>query len=146
MFDASKIGAVDRAGNVGFFYPQDIRFNIKALTTTKNEGYMFVDWVKVEVPNSVPPLSISHSDISLNVDEIKYINPTFNEGCSNCAFSMVSSNSEIAEVIEIRKVDGIPVVTENISHMVKGKSAGTAAVTLKSANGKTESTFTVTVS
>ena len=138
--DAEKVGATDMQGNTGFHYPQDIRFNIKAKATDADEGYMYIDWVKAEVVNNTPCTSISHENVSVAVNGTKYINPTFNEGCSNKAFSMETESEGIIEIYETT------VKTANVVHIIKGVSAGTATVKLKSANGRTESTCTVTVS
>ena len=139
VVNAKTVDAVNMAGTVGFYYPQDIRFNIKALASELDEGYMFVDWVKVEALNKTPCTSISNNNIGLTVDGSKYIYPTFNSNCSNKAFTMTTDDDTI---ISIKTVT---VSTGNVVHLITGLAEGTATVNIVAANGIVESSFTVTV-
>ena len=88
-YNAKALCVINADGNIGFFYPQDIRFNIKAgEKTTDQHGYMYLDWVKAEALDNIPCTSISHDDIIIDKGGFIYINPTFNKGCSNKAFSV----------------------------------------------------------
>ena len=140
-YDAKTLGVINANGDIGFFYPQDIRFNIKAGEKTIDEhGYMYVDWVKAESKLNIPCLSISHADINLNVGGSIYINPTFNTGCSNKAFSISVEDDGILGYEKYLN-DG----SQMVAHRIVAKKTGETIVTLRSANGNVVNTFKVTV-
>ena len=125
----------------GFVSPQDLRFNIKASPFSEaDESYLFVDWIKVETVDITPAISISHANISLAVNGVAYINPTFNTGCTNHAFEMVSSDTNVAKVIRYNSTGSA--MAEN---KIKGIASGSATITMTTPGGAT-GTFTVTVS
>ena len=140
-YNAADLGAINAEGNIGFYYPQDIRFNIKAgEKTTDQHGYMYIDWVKAEALDNKPCISISHKDVVLKVKGSLFINPTFNEGYPNKAF-----NVEIED-------DGILIYkkylndkSQMVVHKIIGQKAGETIVTLSAASGKVVSTFKVKV-
>lgn len=138
---AEQLGAVDETGTVGFMHPQDIRFNIKAVeTTTDDHGYLLVDWVRAESLYNAPCNVISHEDVLLSIGGSKYINPTFNEGCSNKAFSL---NIEDDGVLAYQKY--LNDASQMVVHKIIGKKPGVTTVTLRAANDKAVSSFKVTV-
>ena len=147
-YNAESIGAVDENGRVGFYHPQDIRFNIKCDSEwAEDDGYLFVDWVKAEAVKKTPCLSISHSNITIPINGEVYIEPSFNADCSNMAFTMESDNNCVT--IEKFVIPDPESEYDNKSfmvvHKIIGASVGTATITLTSANGITQNTFTVTV-
>jgi len=140
-YSAKTLGAIDANGNIGFYYPQDIRFNIKAGEKSTNQhGYMYIDWVKAEVKKDIPCLSISHADIILNVGGSKYINPSFNSGCSNKAFSISIEEDGVLGYEKFLN-DG----SQMVVHRIVAKKTGETIVTLHSANRNVVNTFKVTV-
>lgn len=141
-YNASKIGAVDENGNIGFIHPQDIRFNLKCtLDSSDDEGYLYIDWVKAELLEKTPCISIYHDNVSLTNNQLIYVKPTFNDGCSNKAFEMETDDTDIIELIKYNND-----TSQMVVHQIKAIATGTATVKIKSANGKVENTFTVTVS
>lgn len=140
-YDADELGAINAEGEIGFFYPQDIRFNIKAGEhTTARHGYMYIDWVKAESLDDAPCLSISHEDVRMKVGGSLYINPTFNEGCANKAFDIEIENDG---VLTYQKY--LNDVSQMVGHKIVGKKPGVTTVTLRAANDKAVSSFKVTV-
>lgn len=140
-YDANELGAINANGEIGFFYPQDIRFNIKAGEhTTDQHGYMYIDWVKAESKENVPCSSIFHEDVRLKVRGSLYINPTFNEGCANKAFDI---EIEDDGVLTYQKY--LNDASQMVGHKIVGEKPGVTTVTLRAANDKAVSTFTVTV-
>ena len=140
-YSAQELGAIDANGNIGFFYPQDLRFNLKAFSTSVgNDGYMFVDWVKAEVKDLTPCISITQEDINLNVNSSVYLNPTFNSGCSNRAFSVYVEDSDI-----VRYDKYLNDKSQMMAHRLVGVSAGSTNVTITSADGGASCTFVVIV-
>lgn len=133
---ADDIDIADEAFN----YPQDIRFNIKASEYNDQDfGCIFVDWVRAESLNLTPCLSISHPDVNLTVGEDAYIYPTFNNDCSNQAYSM-ESNSDCISITRYNSSASGMVINK-----ISGILPGTATVTMTTPSGATGS-FTVTVS
>lgn len=140
-YNAEMLGVLDAEGNNGFLYPQDIRFNIKAgEKTTDQHGYMYIDWVKAESKGKIQCLSISHENVSLKVGGSKYINPTFNIGCSNKAFSVIIKDDGILSYDKYNSD-----VSQMTIHRIVAKKTGETIVTLHSANGKIVNSFKVTV-
>lgn len=140
-YDAENIGAINANGEIGFYYPQDIRFNIKAGEATIDQhGYMFIDWVKAEALDNEPCTSIAHEDVLLKKGDTYYINPTFNAGCSNMAFSVEIEDDEILSYNKY-----LNDASQMVAHKIIGRNAGNTTVTLYSADGKTMGTFKVTV-
>lgn len=140
-YDANELGAINANGEIGFFYPQDIRFNIKAGEhTTDQHGYMYIDWVKAESLDDAPCLSISHEDVHMKVGSSLYINPTFNEGCANKAFDIEIENDG---VLVYQKY--LNEASQMVAHRIIGKKRGTTTVTLRSAYDKASGSFEVTV-
>ena len=140
-YDAETLGAINANGEIGFFYPQDIRFNIKAGEATIDQhGYMFIDWVKAEALDNVPCTSIAHKDVLLKKGDIYYINPTFNAGCSNMAFSAVIKDDGI---LAYKKY--LNDASQMVAHKILGRKTGNTVVTLYSADGKAVAAFKVRV-
>ena len=140
-YDAKTLGAINATGEIGFFYPQDIRFNIKAgEKSTDQHGYMFIDWVKAEAMDITPCTSINHEDVSLNLGGSLYINPVFNEGCINKAFSVEIKDDGILSYNKYANNTAQMVV-----HNIIGKKVGETQVTLRAANGRVVNSFKVTV-
>ena len=140
-YDAETLGAINSKGEIGFFYPQDIRINIKAGETTVDQhGYMFIDWVRAEALDNEPCTSIAHKDVLLKKGDAYYINPTFNAGCSNMAFSAVIKDDG---VLSYNKY--LNDASQMVAHKIIGRKTGNTVVTLYSADGKTVATFKVTV-
>jgi len=140
-YNAKALGVINADGNIGFFYPQDIRFNIKAgEKTTDQHGYMYLDWVKAEALDNIPCTSISHDDIIIDKGGFIYINPTFNKGCSNKAFSVSIEDDGILTYQKYLNDSSQMVV-----HKIIGKKAGETIVTLRAASGRVVKTFKVTV-
>ncbi|MBR6183627.1 MAG: glycoside hydrolase family 16 protein [Bacteroidales bacterium] len=140
-YDADELGAISADGEIGFFYPQDIRFNIKAGEhTTDRHGYMYIDWVKAESPDDAPCRSISHDDTHLKVGGSLYINPTFNDGCANKAFDIEIENDG---VLVYQKY--LNDASQMVVHRIIGRKPGVTTVTLRAANDKAVNSFKVTV-
>lgn len=88
-YSAEELGAIDAEGNIGLVYPQDIRFNLKAAEASVDQDcYVYVDWVKAEAKDMTPCSSIEHDDVELATDAGIFVQPTFNTGCSNQAFTI----------------------------------------------------------
>ena len=140
-YDAKALGAINADGEIGFFYPQDIRFNIKAGEKTSDEhGYMFVDWVKAEALDNIPCQTISYRDVRLSKGDSMYINPIFNIGCTNKAFDI-----EIEDDGVLKYEKYISDASQMVAHKIIGNNPGKTIVTLHSANGKVVNSFKVMV-
>lgn len=140
-YDAKTLGAINATGEIGFFYPQDIRFNIKAgEKSTDQHGYMFIDWVKAEAMDITPCTFIGHKDVNLITGGSLYINPDFNDGCINKVFSVEIKDDGILSYNKYANNTAQMVV-----HRIIGKKAGETLVTLRAANGRVFNTFKVTV-
>lgn len=140
-YSAKALGAVNANGEVGFFYPQDIRFNIKAgEKTTDQHGYMYIDWVKTESKRNIACTSIDHEDVKLSVGGSIYINPSFNTGCSNKAFSVSIANDG---VLTYKKY--LNDSSQMVVHKIIGRKSGETIVTLHTANDSIVNSFKVTV-
>jgi len=140
-YNAADLGAIDAEGNIGFYYPQDIRFNIKAgEKTTDHHGYMYIDWVKAEALDNQPCISIFHENVILQVKGSFFINPMFNEGCPNKAF-----NVEIEDDGVLSYTKYLSDSSQMVVHKITGKKSGETVVTLYAANGSVVNSFKVTV-
>lgn len=140
-YDAEELGAINENGETGFYYPQDIRFNIKAGENTSDQhGYMYVDWVKAEALEIIPCKTIWHGDVELVNGGSICINPEFNIGCTNKAFSVkIDDNS----ILTYKKYSND--ASQMVKHRITGKKKGETKVTLSAANGSVSTTFNVTV-
>lgn len=93
-YSAEELGAIDADGNIGFHYPQDIRFNIKAGEASIDQDcFLYIDWVRAESKNLTPCTSIAHDDVTIAKNTGLYINPVFNVGCSNRAYTIDIGNT-----------------------------------------------------
>ena len=72
--------------------------------------------------------------------ETVYIEPAFNDGCTNKAFIMETNDTSVIDIIKYNNPASCVV-----EHKIKGKATGTATVRIATADGKVENTFTVTV-
>ena len=131
-----------------FTFPQQLCFNIKCNGSyNTSDAYLFVDYVKVWVDKESSPITgFEQEDMEISVGETAFINPGFvPENCINKAFSLTSSDESIVSVQEFSGNDG-GYENHYLMRRITGVSAGTATLTMTSANGATTKTFNVTVS
>lgn len=122
--------------------PKDIRFNIKTCYPGNTENSMlYVDWVKVESKVKTPMVKLYHSDISMNIGDRYYVNPTFTPtDATNLAFIMESDDPTIVSCYNYLRG------SDAIYHRLEANAAGIANITITSANGDISYTFKVNVS
>ena len=138
----TSIFRIDNTPNTALWdLPKDIRFNIKSYEYSTSEPQILsIDWLKIETNNITPVLSIEQEDVEMYVGEKIYINPTFNEDCTNCTFFMETDDTTI---INIERYSTAGYVVYN---SIEALASGNATVTIYTPNGDISSSFNVTVS
>lgn len=120
--------------------PKDIRFNIKSAEySTNNTQVLSIDWLKIETANVTPVTSIDYNDITMYVGETIYVDPDFNTDCTNCAYTMSTTDTSIISITQYETAGYVA------SHKITALAAGTASVLLETPNGGYSKTFTITV-
>lgn len=123
--------------------PADIRFNIRRRTwcDMDESACAYIDWVRVETAEGPqPPTGITYEDKTLRVGESLYVKPTFApENASNCAYDMTTDDTGVVSLYNYHEA------YECVYHRIDAIAPGTATVKIKTANGRCEHTFRVTV-